>query len=149
MVTGTYFCIILAYSNWYWYLFWIIIAYSNWYWYLFWNVFALSNWYWHLFWKSLHSQTGTGTCSIFPHYQTGTVTSYLYRLHFKGAIGLEILMCSLQYWIYLNKSVQSVMPVWSYQLVIGSYEIVKPISSFYCYFFLSCPVLNMVGLYPP
>ena len=39
---------------------------------------------------------------IFSYSQTGTGTSYLYHLKFKGVIGLEILILLLQYGLYLN-----------------------------------------------
>ena len=112
-----------------------MIEYSNWYCYLFWIIFAFSNWYWYLLQCFSHSQTSTGTI-------------YLYRLKFKGEIGLEMLMCLLKHGLYLNKSFESGIPVWDDQLVTGSDEIVKPISSFYSFFHLSCTVLKYGRLIP-
>ena len=73
---------------------------------------------------------------IFLRSKTGTGTSYRYRLHFKGVIHFEMRMRLLQYGLYLNKIVDSGIFIWADQLVVGSYEIVKPIISFYCYFFI-------------
>ena len=60
----------------------------------------------------MYYQTGTGTCfDFFSHSKNGTGTSYLYRFKFKGVIGLEMLMCLLQYGLYLNKYFESSIPV--------------------------------------
>ena len=74
------------------------------------------------------------SAAIFLHSQTRTGTSYLCHLQFKGVVSLEMIMCLPQYGVYLNKIVESVIPVLADQLVIVLDEIVKHISSFYCYF---------------